>query len=164
MLSQQCNIRISPQMHRLTIQRKAILEEIHQICTENPDENLDGDELFYIEVLDKNLSSALAKIGIQLSIERLMNVCKIVHISFRIWTDKFLIPFQAFSRGTEKTYESVDSSKKIYEDALKCLAEITSLSLELMHKCAELLLLPKAVNMKADVKMEAQVLQKYIKF
>lgn len=138
LLSQQCSLRISPQMHRLTAQRKAMLGEIDQICTENPEESFDGDDLFYVEVLEMNLSSALTKISMEYSIKKLID---------------------AFSRGTEKTYEDIDSSKEIYADALRCLAEITSLSLELMHKCAEFLLMPKAVNMKADVKMETQVLQ-----
>jgi len=137
-LSQQCSLRISSQMHRLTTQRKAILGEIQHICTENPDENYDGDELFYVEVLEKNLSCALTKIGIQLSIQKLID---------------------AFTRGTERTYENVDSSKEIYEDALRCLAEITSLAVELMHKCAEQLLMPRKVYTKVDVILETQVLQ-----
>ena len=82
-LSQQCSLRISSQMHRLTTQRKAILGEIQHICTENPDENYDGDELFYVEVLEKNLSCALTKIGIQLSIQKLIDVLHLFSLCLR---------------------------------------------------------------------------------
>jgi len=44
---------------------------------------------------------------------------------------------------------------------LRCLAEITSLAVELMHKCAEQLLMPRKVDTKVDVILETQVLQKY---
>ena len=151
-------------MHRFTAQRKAMLGEIDQICTENPEESFDGDDLFYVEVLEMNLSSALTKISMEYSIKKLIDVWFYLSFFKEVYIDLILIFFQAFSRGTEKTYEDIDSSKEIYADALRCLAEITSLSLELMHKCAEFLLIPKAVNMKADVKMETQVLQKYVSF
>jgi len=140
MLSQQCNLRISPQMYRLTSQRKAVLEEIHQICEQryDADESFDNDELFYGEVLEKNINRALNEIGIKLPIEKLID---------------------AFNRGHEKSYDNLESSKDIYDDALRSLAEVSSLSVELMHKCAELLLMPKSAVMKADGKMETEVLQ-----
>ena len=73
-----------------------------------------------------------------------------------------MIQFQAFNRGHEKSYDNLESSKDIYDDALRSLAEVSSLSVELMHKCAELLLMPKSAVMKADGKMETEVLQKYL--
>ena len=56
--------------------------------------------------------------------------------------------------------DNLKSSTDIFLDALRSLAEVTSLAVELMHRCAELLMIPKLPNSPLnDGVAEAQILQ-----
>ncbi len=77
MLSQQCQSRVTPQIRRLTSQRKAVFDEIDALCSrveESDDHDNADSDILDLQALEQNLSSSFDRIGLEVSLKKLMNV------------------------------------------------------------------------------------------
>lgn len=77
MLSQQCQSRITPQIRRLTSQRKIIIDEIDALCSrsdESDDHDSADSDILDLQTLEQNLSSSFDRVCLEVSLKKLMNV------------------------------------------------------------------------------------------
>lgn len=123
MLSQQCHNRISSQLRRLTAQRRAAAADIAALCTltdDSAEDNSDPDD-FDVNQVELCLTNAMEQVDLRLPYRRLIDVIR--------------DGFQYTSDGSDCTCEQVIAT------AHNSLAQVTALTVEQLHKAAELVLL-----------------------
>lgn len=88
MLSQQCQSRVTPQIRRLTSQRKAVFDEIDALCSrveESDDHDIADSDILDLQALEQNLSSSFDRIGLEVSLKKLMNVNSRITVDTFCW-------------------------------------------------------------------------------
>ena len=76
MLSQQYQARVTPQIRRLTTQRRIAMEEVAKLCTLTADgiEEKDNSDDFDLELTEQSLSAYFDQIGVNVPLKKLMEV------------------------------------------------------------------------------------------